>query len=84
VKADAFCHNMVRALVGCLLAVGEGRREPSWPRAVLAARVRDPTSAVVPPHGLTFEEVAYPPDDALASRAQATRVVRSLPAVTGD
>ena len=28
VRADAFCHNMVRSLVGCLVAVGEGRREP--------------------------------------------------------
>ena len=30
VRADAFCHNMVRALVGCMIAVGEGRHEPSW------------------------------------------------------
>ena len=33
VTADAFCHNMVRALVGALLAVGEGRRPPGWPGA---------------------------------------------------
>ncbi len=60
VVADAFCHNMVRALVGALLAVGEGRRPPGWPAEVLAAAVRDPAVRVVPPHGLCLEEVGYP------------------------
>jgi len=73
VRADAFCHHMVRSLVGCLLAVGEGRRPASWPAAVLAAAERDPAVTVVPPHGLTLEEVGYPPDDELAGRAQETR-----------
>ena len=63
VVADAFCHNMVRALVGALLAVGEGRRPPGWPAAVLAAAVRDPAVRVVPPHGLCLEEVGYPPPE---------------------
>jgi tRNA pseudouridine38-40 synthase len=79
VRADAFCHTMVRALVGCLLAVGEGRREPAWPAAVLAAGVRDPAVTVVHPHGLTLEEVGYPPDEDLAAQAEAARVVRTLP-----
>jgi tRNA pseudouridine38-40 synthase len=73
VEADAFCHNMVRALVGALLAVGEGRRSVSWPAEVLAGRVRDSGVNVVPPHGLTLEEVRYPPDEALAARADTTR-----------
>ncbi|HEY6472320.1 MAG TPA: tRNA pseudouridine(38-40) synthase TruA, partial [Acidimicrobiales bacterium] len=60
VVADAFCHNMVRALVGALLAVGEGRRPSGWPAEVLAAAVRDPAVRVVPPHGLCLEEVGYP------------------------
>ena len=42
VRADAFCHYMVRALVGCLIVVGEGRREGSWAAEVLAGRQRDP------------------------------------------
>ena len=58
--ADAFCHNMVRALVGALLAVGEGRQPAGWPAEVLAAAVRDPAVRVVPPHGLCLEEVGYP------------------------
>jgi tRNA pseudouridine38-40 synthase len=76
VVADAFCHNMVRSLVGCLLAVGEGRRPPAWAVEVLAAAVRDPAVTVVPPHGLTLEEVGYPADADLAARADATRRMR--------
>ncbi len=77
VRADAFCHNMVRALVGAALAVGRGQRPPSWPAQVLAAGQRDPGVEVVPPHGLTLEQVEYPADDALAERVQAARATRS-------
>jgi len=73
VEADAFCHNMVRALVGALLPVGEGRRRAEWPAELLAGGVRDPAVNVVPPHGLTLEEVRYPPDDQLAARVAETR-----------
>ena len=76
VVADAFCHSMVRALVGALLKVGEGARPPSWPAQVLTARVRDSAVPVVPPHGLCLEEVCYPPPGQLAERALATRRVR--------
>ncbi len=76
VTADAFCHNMVRALVGALLTVGDGRRPAGWPAEVLAARVRDPAAVVAPPHGLCLEEVRYPPDAGLAARAEFTRRLR--------
>jgi tRNA pseudouridine38-40 synthase len=76
VIADAFCHNMVRALVGALLAVGDGSRPPSWPSAVLAAAVRDPAVQVVPAHGLCLAEVRYPAPGELAARAALTRQVR--------
>jgi tRNA pseudouridine38-40 synthase len=78
VIADAFCHSMVRALMGALLKVGEGARPPSWPAQVLTARVRDPGVPVVPPHGLCLEEVRYPPPGQLAQRALATRRVRPV------
>ena len=78
VRADAFCHNMVRSLVGCLVAVGEGRREPAWAAEVLAARARDSAVTVAQPHGLTLEEVGYPADADLATQAQRSRVVRTL------
>jgi len=76
VVADAFCHNMVRALVGGLLAVGDGRRPPDWLAGVLAAMVRDPAVHVAAPHGLCLEEVRYPPDAELAARAGLTRRLR--------
>ena len=79
VTADAFCHNMVRALVGALLAVGDGRRPPDWLAEVLAARTRDPAVMVVAPHGLCLEEVGYPPDAGLAARAELTRRLRPGP-----
>jgi tRNA pseudouridine38-40 synthase len=79
VRADAFCHSMVRALVGAAVAVGEGRRPVDWPREVLDARRRDPAVTVMPAHGLCLEEIAYPPDDELAARAQQARSARVLP-----
>ena len=78
VRADAFCHHMVRSLVGCLVAVGEGQRPVGWAGDVLAATRRDSAVRVVAAHGLTLEEVAYPPDDELAGRAGAARRMRSL------
>jgi tRNA pseudouridine38-40 synthase len=79
VRADAFCHNMVRSLVGCMVAVGEGRREPAWAAEVLARTEREPAVRVVQPHGLTLEEVGYPADEDLAAQAEASRTVRTLP-----
>src|SRR5690606_21410881 len=76
VRADAFCHNMVRALVGCMIAVGEGRREPGWAREVLRAGVRDSGVTVMQAHGLTLEEVGCPPDEELAEQARRARVLR--------
>jgi tRNA pseudouridine38-40 synthase len=78
VRADAFCHSMVRALTGCLVAVGDGRRAPSWAAEVLRAGARDPGVTVMQAHGLTLEEVAYPADEELAAQATAARVVRTL------
>lgn len=77
VRADAFCHSMVRALVGASLAVGEGRRPVAWPEEVLVGGRRDPGSGVVAAHGLTLEEVTYPPDEALATRQLTTRAPRT-------
>ncbi|MFJ6573028.1 tRNA pseudouridine(38-40) synthase TruA [Streptomyces sp. NPDC091292] len=83
VRADAFCHNMVRSLIGALLFVGDGHRAPDWPGKVLAAGVRDSAVHVVRPHGLTLEEVGYPADELLAERSREARNKRSLPGVAG-
>ncbi|MFD4558110.1 tRNA pseudouridine(38-40) synthase TruA [Streptomyces sp. NPDC058469] len=76
VRADAFCHNQVRSMVGALLFVGDGHRGAEWPRKVLDAGVRDSAVHVVRPHGLTLEEVAYPADEGLAERQLLARRVR--------
>ena len=83
VRADAFCHSMVRALVGCLLAVGDGRRPVAWAGEVLRATRRDPSVTVAHAHGLTLEQVAYPADEDLADRADVTRAMR-VPTGTAD
>ncbi len=79
VRADAFCHHMVRALVGAMVAVGEGRRPPGWAGEVLRAGQRDAAVRVLPARGLTLEEVRYPADAELATQARAARVLRTLP-----
>ena len=79
VRADAFCHNMVRSLVGAMLFVGDGHRPSDWPAKVLAAGVRDSAVHVVRPHGLTLEEVGYPADELLAARSREARNKRTLP-----
>ncbi|HVS67458.1 MAG TPA: tRNA pseudouridine(38-40) synthase TruA [Mycobacteriales bacterium] len=71
--ADAFCHNQVRAMVGALLAVGDGRKPVEWPAEVLRARIRDSAVNVAPPHGLTLVAVDYPPDSDLAAQSERTR-----------
>jgi tRNA pseudouridine38-40 synthase len=78
VRADAFCHHMVRSLVGCLVAVGEGQRPSGWAADVLGAAKRDSAVRVVAAHGLTLEEVGYPPNAELARRAGAARRQRTL------
>lgn len=79
VEADAFCHSMVRSLVGGLVAVGEGKYEPAWLGEILDARTRDPRVNVMPAHGLTLEEVVYPDPAELAARATTTRRRRDEP-----
>lgn len=73
VRADAFCHSMVRALVGACVAVGEGRIAVDDVVAVRDARLRIPETKVLAARGLVLAEVGYPADDLLAARAEQTR-----------
>jgi len=77
VRADAFCHSMVRALVGAGIAVGEGKHDVQWPRELLRAKERSSSVTVAPGHGLTLEGVDYPEASQLAVRAQQTRARRA-------
>lgn len=78
VRADAFCHSMVRSLVGVLLPVGDGRRPAHWPGDVLRAGRKDSAVTTMPAYPLVLEEVGYPADDQLAERQRQTRSLRSL------
>ena len=76
VTADAFCHSMVRALVGSLMTVGELRVPDRRPAALLAAGQRSSEIHVAPAHGLTLLAVDYPPDAELADARQLARARR--------
>lgn len=78
ITADAFCWNMVRALVATCLTVGEGRRQASWPNELLLRDARAPEVPLAPARGLTLVGVEYPPDGELAARAEATRAKREM------
>jgi tRNA pseudouridine38-40 synthase len=74
--ADAFCHNMVRAIVGALMAVGGGTASADEISEVLAAKSREDMFKVVAPNGLTLMKIGYPSDDKLAAQAIVTKVQR--------
>lgn len=59
IDGTAFCHQMVRSIVGFLVAVGKGKRRPDEVPAVLAARDRAAAEQLAPPHGLTLWAVDY-------------------------
>jgi tRNA pseudouridine38-40 synthase len=59
IEANAFCHQMVRSLVGTLVDVGRGRRRPSDILAILRSADRQQAAQPAPPHGLTLVAVRY-------------------------
>ena len=76
VRADAFCHSMVRSLMGALVAVGSGRHDLAWLAEITSAGLRHASVEVMPAQGLTLEEVRYPADDQLLARAGQSRTRR--------
>lgn len=75
-QADAFCHSMVRAMVGATIAVGEGRFGPERLEELRVAETRTSAFKTAPAKGLTLTEVGYPADGELAGRAEQTRARR--------
>ncbi|MGP5219286.1 tRNA pseudouridine synthase A [Arthrobacter rhombi] len=75
-QADAFCHNMVRTLIGAVLRVGDGEEAPGWVERRIAEPIRDHRTRMAAPHPLVLEQVAYPEDDQLGLRAETTRARR--------
>jgi tRNA pseudouridine38-40 synthase len=77
VVADAFCYSMVRNLVGAVVCVADGRKEPSWMAELLANKERVSDSLVFPARGLSLIHVDYPSDQELLDRAKVTIGKRS-------
>ena len=59
IRANSFCHQMVRSVVGHLYDVGRGFAPPESSLEVVEARDRSRVATVAPPHGLTLWEVGY-------------------------
>ena len=78
VTADAFLYNMVRALIGTMVYIGEGRFPITWAKEVLDQRERPSDSVVFPAKGLTFVGVDYPADSELKSRILKTMQHRDV------
>jgi len=70
-EADAFLHHMIRNIMGCLLAIGQGHERPGWMAEVLAARSRDAAAPTFAPDGLYFLGPVYRPEWKLPSRTAA-------------
>lgn len=76
IQADAFCHSMVRALVGGVTAVASAKLGFDEFRKLADVKERTPKFAVMPAHGLSLEEIGYPADHELEARAEQTRARR--------
>ncbi len=81
VRADAFCHSMVRALLGACVAAASGRVGVTRLRELLELRERTSEFTVMPARGLVLERVGYPPDAELRARNEITRAKRGAHAV---
>ncbi len=70
-EANAFLHHMIRNIMGCLVAVGQGQQTPAWMDTVLAARSRDAAAPTFAPDGLYFLGPVYEPRWGLPSQTPA-------------
>lgn len=70
-EANGFLHHMIRNIMGCLVAIGEGRQPPEWMQTVLAARSRDAAAPTFSPDGLYFLGPVYEDRWGLPKRAAA-------------
>jgi tRNA pseudouridine38-40 synthase len=78
IEADAFCHNMVRSIVGALMSAGSGRTTISAIRRALKGKRNEHAYKVQAPQGLTLIKIAYPAKSRLASQAELTQRMRTL------
>jgi tRNA pseudouridine38-40 synthase len=84
IEANAFVYHMVRNIAGALIAVGDGRREPTWIEQVLALRDRTQAGITAPPDGLTFMYPTYPDYPHLPIREDVTFQYPAAPSKEAD
>lgn len=60
ITADRFLRNMVRAIVGTLVEIGQGKKPASWMHEVIKGKNRSLAGASVPAHGLYLTDIGYP------------------------
>lgn len=78
IRADAFCHNMVRTLIASLVMVGEGSRDVAWLQGRISQPVRDSQVRLAAPRGLALARISYPDASGYAAQADKARNLRSL------
>ncbi|MCX6485779.1 MAG: tRNA pseudouridine(38-40) synthase TruA [Rhodoluna sp.] len=78
IEADAFCHNMVRSVVGALMSAGSGRTSVLEVRKALSGQRNENAYKVQAPQGLTLIKIAYPAKSKLAAQAELTQRTRTL------
>ncbi|MCX6485338.1 MAG: tRNA pseudouridine(38-40) synthase TruA, partial [Rhodoluna sp.] len=78
IEADAFCHNMVRSVVGALMSAGSGRTSVREVRKALSGQRNENAYKVQAPQGLTLIKIAYPAKSKLAKQAELTQRTRTL------
>ncbi|WP_299769361.1 tRNA pseudouridine(38-40) synthase TruA [uncultured Dokdonia sp.] len=60
ITADRFLRNMVRAVVGTLIEIGQGKKSVSWMHEVIKGKNRSLAGASAPAHGLYLTDIGYP------------------------
>lgn len=78
IRADAFCHNMVRTLIASLVMVGEGKKDEPWLISRIEEPVRDSQVRLAAPRGLALAAITYPEASGYAAQSEKARNLRTL------
>lgn len=79
IRADAFCHNMVRTLIASLVMVGEGTKDEAWLISRITEPVRDSQVRLAAPRGLALNSIVYPETaDGYEAQSEKARNKRTL------
>ncbi|WP_237188204.1 tRNA pseudouridine(38-40) synthase TruA [Rothia nasimurium] len=79
IRADAFCHNMVRTLIASIVMVGEGTKDEAWLLSRITDPVRDSQVRLAAPRGLALSSILYPDESGYAAQSDKARKLRTLP-----